>query len=802
MNPLERVWAKSPDPGQPRGELLTEHLDAITHALETLRLRVGHVELLPERFWEWAALACLFHDAGKVPQGFQRMVANPSRSHAWGQRHEIYSLGFVDHVLSHLDEDDRRWIGLGVVTHHRPLTGAECRPGHSIAMQRKALPDPAAIVESFGPVDAHTADALAVWLAHRAQAPAPDPVDETVLARATHRLLTDIMNEWAKESPDDDAGLHAVLLQGAVTLSDHVASAHVPLLTEHALTGQYPTRLRDSLPGPLFAHQNAAQRVEGHLLLRAPTGKGKTEASLLWALTQIRQLNATVGGQPRLFYTLPYLASINAMAERLGEGLDDPGLERIGVTHSKAAGYHLNRALSDEQDDESTPIEHAERAVAKANASRLFRELLRVTTPYQLMRAALAGTTHSSTLIDSANSVFVFDELHAYDSRRLGIMLAMMGLWVRLGGRIGVVSATLPDALARLIENAIDAPLTEVAPPQGRAWPVRHRLHLDDSHLTCETTAKAITRSLEEGRSVLVVANNVADAQSIYAALKATALNLHGEDAAILLHARFRNRDRAAIEKRILGRYASGKEHRPGLVVTTQVVEVSLDLDFDVLHTSAAPLEALIQRFGRVNRLGKRAAPAPVTVHRPCYAPRTGDKDEYADKVYEAAPTRQGWELLERHDGHTLDEQLFTGWLNEIYASPWGDAWREAVQEKSTEFSESFLGFDPPFDDSRDLEKAFDKMFDGIEGILSGDVQVYREALKEGVDRKNRGAGKLLAAGYLLPLPNYARGLARWDHRLGLLVVDATEEDGYSTETGLEPIQRDGRSVYQPGEIL
>lgn len=797
MNPLDGIWAKSAPPGQPRGELLTEHLDATLTALNLLRHRTGRIAAVPERFWTWAALACLFHDAGKIPEGFQRMVGNPRPAQKWGLRHEIYSLGFVDHVLAHLDEEERQWVALGVLTHHRPLSGG----ARSIKKQKGSLRTPHAVTDTFGPVDEQAANALTAWLAQRCYAPVPKPVTTSDLSRATHRLLTTVLDHWAEESPDDEAGLHAVLLQGAVTLADHVASAHTTLLTDHPLDAEYPERLRKRLANQdteLFPHQKAAARTSGHLLLRAPTGAGKTEASLLWALTQLDQVRATTGGQPRLFYTLPYLASINAMADRLGKELDDPEQQSIGVTHSKAADYHLRRAVDDDH-DETEPLEHAIRAVAKANASRLFRELVRVTTPYQLMRAALAGPAHSSTLIDSVNSVFVFDELHAYDTHRLGIILAMMGLWTRLGGRIGVVSATLPDALAELIENSLGEPLAEVVPDSGRTWPRRHRLHLDETHLTSVESIDTIAEQLAWGNSVLVVANNVADAQNIYDTLAPTARELYGDDGAILLHARFRAKDRGEIERRILERYGTRQDHRPGLVVATQVVEVSLDLDFDILHTSAAPLEALIQRFGRVNRLNGRDQPAPVTVHHPDYAARSkGGGEEYADKVYAAEPTRLGWDILARHDGEPLDERLFTDWLNEVYASPWGQQWRSDVERVRTEFTRRFLAFDPPFDDRSDLAAAFDQMFDGVEGVLAEDLEDYRAELNRGKAPQTRKAARLLASGYLIPLPDHARRLGRWDKQLGLIVIDAD----YTEEKGLGALHRDDRTGYVMGEVL
>ena len=85
---LDQVWAKSRvRSGDPRGELLTEHLIAVTDAARLLRDRTGVIPGLPEYFWDCVILAGLFHDAGKIPQGFQRMVGNPGPETVWGHRH-------------------------------------------------------------------------------------------------------------------------------------------------------------------------------------------------------------------------------------------------------------------------------------------------------------------------------------------------------------------------------------------------------------------------------------------------------------------------------------------------------------------------------------------------------------------------------------------------------------------------------------------------------------------------------------------------------------------------------------------
>ncbi|MBR8744687.1 CRISPR-associated endonuclease Cas3'', partial [Nocardiopsis sp. MG754419] len=245
---LAHLWAKSPDKSvhpPPPGEALTTHLRATTHALDTLHARIGTPTATDARFWNRARLACLFHDAGKVPDGFQTMVGNPPPAQPWGRRHEVYSLAFVEHVLTHLPEDERTWIGLGVLTHHRPLAGGE----GSIRNETRTLINPQDFHDHFAPVEPTSAHALATWLARNAQAPTPQETTPQDLAHAGHRLLERILTHWERgQSPDERAGLTAALLQGAITLADHVASAHGRLLTTHPLTTiDYPTQLRSTL---------------------------------------------------------------------------------------------------------------------------------------------------------------------------------------------------------------------------------------------------------------------------------------------------------------------------------------------------------------------------------------------------------------------------------------------------------------------------------------------------------------------------------------------------------------------------
>lgn len=801
MNGLDHVWAKSPVPGAAAGEHLTAHLAATLTAATMIQDRVGRMDGAPGQFWTWVRLAALLHDTGKIPDGFQQMVGNgPGRPRPWGERHEALSLGFVAALLDGMAPSERQWVALGVLTHHRPLTAASGRG----VLGWYPEDDAAQFTRRFGPIRPDAARDLLSWLAAAARdAGLPHtccgPLSAAELGAAAHTLLGELRDRWEIPVSRTD-GTIAVLVQGAVTLADHLSSAgaadqwHLRQPMGAAYAAALTGRLR------LHDHQRRAAEVDGHMLLRAPTGTGKTEAAQLWAARQAESIRQRTGGQPRVFYTLPYLASINAMAERLGADLGDRDL--VGVAHSRAALYHLSRSLRDDEPTAPPPGQQGEhpagqparavKAVSRAAATRMFRELVRVGTPYQLLRGALAGPVHGGILVDSANSVFILDELHAYDSRRMGYILATVGLWERLGGRIAVVSATLPGPLAAMLTSTLASP-PAVIEATGRPWPARHRLSVRADHLTSAAAIGEIAAGLRAGKAVLVTANNIADARLLHQELSPVAQACCGDDAATLLHSRFRAMDRHRIEDHLRLRYGSGRPRHAGIVVATQVVEVSLDVDFDVLHTSGAPLEALIQRFGRVNRSGTRP-PADVVVYPPEYRARRDGPGLWADGVYEAEPAELAMQVLARHDGAELSELHLSEWLDGIYRSDWGERWRQAVTRHQSEFAAAFLAFEYPFDDREELADEFDRLFEGTEAILEEDRPGYAQALSDARGR----AGRLLGSQYLIPLPKYASFLGRYDKDLKVAVIDAD----YDPLGGLGPIRGRGGDRYQPGEIL
>lgn len=760
---LDGVLAKSAShSGKGRAETLAEHSARTRDAVLAVAGRIGAAGPLARhpQFWTWAEWAALLHDAGKIAAGFQLQLKRSDKP--WGERHEVLSLAYVDLLAGNLPERSRAMIAAGVLFHHRCLEELSGRyptePGHEATWERKFGFDANAGPDKNAAADRHAA--LLAWLA--AQLGAPIPVTEGGdLWRRARAMFAEAEARW--DCVPEAEGLVAVLLQGAVTLADRSASADVELDAETPL----PFRFMDRIAAP-YSHQATAATTDGHLILLSPTGSGKTESGLGWASRQLE----TMPGQPRLVWLLPYRASIDAIRDRFADYFEC-GADGIGVLHATTAATLLSRVVCD---DQAPGPEDARKARAMAGAMRLFKQRVRVATPHQLLRAALAGPGYASVLLEQANSVLVLDELHAYDPETFGRICAAMRLWEQLGSRVAVLSATLASPMIELVQDSLSAPVAVRKAAPGTA-PVRHRLVLDDEPLTSPASLHRIKGWLGEGRSVLVVANTVRTAQRVFRELSPDP----EDDDAVLLHSRFRLRDRAGIEKRILHRHPERRPGDPvrragGLTVSTQVLEVSLCLDYDRGASELAPVEAIAQRAGRVNRRGRHPDGAvefrvhAVESHRP-----------YDEGAISAALL-----ALVEWDGKLLTEEATGDWLDRAYATPWGQEWADKARDSRDGFSDLFLRFTAPFGDRSEFAKGLEENFDAVEVLLRSDMPEYRDLLC------GRGGDPMLAAELLIPVSLRQRAILRpeLDKDLGVWLTDAP----YSPRTGLDlspPAERD-----------
>jgi CRISPR-associated endonuclease/helicase Cas3 len=238
-----------------------------------------------------------------------------------------------------------------------------------------------------------------------------------------------------------------------------------------------------------------------------------------------------------------------------------------------------------------------------------------------------------------------------------------------------------------------------------------------------------------------------------------------------LLHSRFCGRDRFAKEQELadlVGRRAwKRRQAEPVILVATQVVEVSLDLDFDSLFSDPAPLEALLQRFGRVNRT-RRLETADVVVMTDVTT---------AKPVYSESLVSRALSCLGSAQGSSIDEGVVQDWLDDIYGGDIGTRWQLEIERARREFRREVLETLTVFDSSPELARKFDELFDGSE-VLPGQLEAEYCSL---VERE-----PLLASWLLVPVTS-AQAARLW--REGRLRV---RDDGiavgdvpYDAELGL-----------------
>jgi CRISPR-associated endonuclease/helicase Cas3 len=723
------------------------------------------------RLWHRAFWACWLHDLGKAASGFQRSLRNQS---AWGHRHEVLSLAFL-HWAIPPDADDTAWVASAIASHHRdaPLILAE-RYDPSLP------PAVTGIDQMVAELDDETLVALGIWL----RSTAPDWLAGSPLARlrvtadcpasaqpdplyfrreapeAIRHALDAYRRLWQAHQQGEASPAErrqGLILRGLVLLADHLASAHAPPVRTLAMPSA-DRILAAAGPGAheLRSHQTAASAVLGSVVLAAPTGSGKTEAALLWAARQHAEQAAPL----KLVYLLPYRASANAMRERLRRALDTT---EIGLLHSRSAQI-LNR----EWQDRGYTGPRAERAARRAvDLMRLYHPSAWVATPYQLLRAAYRLPGYEKTWASLGRALIVFDEPHAYEPERLGLLLGLLGDLVRNWEvRVCAMTATMPAWLRGLLEDTLEVESLPADPDLFAAFR-RHQLTMFAGEITGKDAIDLIVRQAQAGRSILIGANTVARAQQMYQVLQ----KLLGCEHTRLLHSRFTQRDRQHHEDEILSHLQAGATRAASMaVIATQVIEVSLDLDFDTIVTEPAPLEALAQRFGRVNRRGGKGVGGVVPVHV-MTAPLDGQG------VYDARLVQRAVEVLGRADGQTLDEALLGNYLDEIYRDDLAHDWQQRVVEHRQRFEWVCLRTLRAFESDESLEDAFDELFDGVEVLPAALEDEYRRLREDSV---------LEAQGLLVPISHrQLRRLGaerRWHPEWRVHLIDRP----YDTKLGLD----------------
>lgn len=618
---MSHLWAKSPaTENSPPVSLFRHSLDVTRQMAEYYHVYEPEWPLREEPICLERVLAYsgLVHDFGKVHVGFQNALRGRSR---FRNRHEVLSLAFLGYLDIPLREV--AWVEAAIALHHKNLfrlVGA-AQPFYLGSLFNHPASKPSELVNGVTAAaetllrellcHAEELFGVACWSNFDTYPINSEPFDFLKRIREAFERVCSLerrfhgrFDEWGRTIgvlpwPARRSG---VLIRGLILNADHLASFRPHSLSVGLeCTSAVAQALSSRLCHGLKSHQWKSAQTEGSAILVAPTGSGKTEAGLLWAG---RQAEAN-GLRGRTFVLLPYQASMNTMQRRLIDSFA-PYLanspenwdSEVALVHGRSVRAAYERIL----EQNYSPNEALHLARTQRDLARLNVAPIRVCSPFQIIRLLFAPKGVEGYILVLSDARLIFDEIHAYEPEVTALALTATRLLVdHFGSRVLFMTATLPSHLRDVIE-AVFGTLPYLTPDEDvLARTPRHRIRLAAFDCLSPESLSEIADAAKHG-SVLVAVNQVKRAIQLCRILKQSLSDVH------LLHSRYTYEDRFQREKSL--------QPLPGRVlVATQAVEVSLDLDYDRCFSELAPLESLLQRFGRCNRSGRQPEPASVTVY-------------------------------------------------------------------------------------------------------------------------------------------------------------------------------------------
>ena len=450
------------------------------------------------------------------------------------------------------------------------------------------------------------------------------------------------------------------------------------------------------------------------IILEAPTGVGKTEAALYLADHWLQR------GQNRgLYVAMPSQATSNQMYERVARFLKQRFPEEtvsLHLLHAQArwilpALQHHPTGIA--QDDDETV------AASEWFSSHRKRGLLApfaVGTVDQALLSVLLTKHFFVRMFGLSHKIIIFDEVHAYDTYMSELFSRLLS-WLRhLGTSVILLSATLPNQTRRELVEGYVGRVVEPTALDSTAYPrltlcagetveaitlpspTSRTIKLEWIDQAPDEIARRLTQELDRGGCAVVLCNTVRRAQEVFMAIEQA--GFLASDELLLLHSRFPYAWRQDIEQRVLQFFGKGGERPPrAVLVATQIVEQSLDLDFDLMITDPAPIDLLIQRAGRLHRHPGRQRPMALETPRLILtAPAERDgvpsfgRDEYVYDRYILLATTlvlaDAQEIVLPDDTSPLIEAVYGG---QGLPDDWPDRVAAALSDASDEMQNKHL---------------------------------------------------------------------------------------------------------------
>ncbi|CAM2995370.1 CRISPR-associated helicase Cas3' [Paenibacillus sediminis] len=612
-------------------ETIEEHTNELLTRYDMLKKYYqSALRSMNERDWELLRIAVQYHDVGKYDTVFQNKIRSVleeellEAASSYNVQHNYLSVMAIPDKELGLDKDEKRILFQAVAYHH----------------ERNVPPEVDQVLANY------KANLLPHW--EHIERELGISIDSK---SSISKLNTIGLNNRIRES-EGELFKRYVMIKGLLHRLDHAASAHVPIeLASDMNVSEYVTQFIDK---NYRGHKNKLQQFteshqDSHLVVVAQTGMGKTEAGLLWL------------GEKKGFFTLPLRVSINAMYDRITSADNigfsrqtNQGEEATGLLHSTSLDYLYDQH---EGNDEALEKMHAQ--------SREYANKLVISTIDQILKFPFFYLGFEKEYATVAGAKIIIDELQAYDPRIAALLVRAMTLIDDMGSSFMIMTATLPDFYYKALQREL----------ASSALPLHYSEFIDDSvqrhHVSIEARSildeAEIDKISEVGlnQKVLVICNTVNRAKEVFLKLR------ERKDNVKLLHSRFTRGDRSNLEQELL---SFNQGEKAGIWVTTQLVEASLDIDFDVLYTEMSTLDSQFQRYGRCNRKGKKPVDQ-VNIH--VYTDDvSGVGSVYHKEIYDRSLA-----LIKGHDQGILLESIKHSMIQELY---------DEEQLKDSSFKEVF----------------------------------------------------------------------------------------------------------------